>query len=968
MYLILASFLATTVAAATEFGAISDVGNLRKQKLDVFTSASTFFDKVQSVVTPEVTSDLLYDVLADSGDSDRPSRRLNQVDSSPPTPLSKCREYMLRYGNKSNQSHCNCKVYHLREDRKCSMCSFGYYGNECKKCEAVTATFGMQIGVSIVCIYFLFATMYYLYRPEPEVNMNRSNKIKTQASQVAGYMYGASLGHVLINQSQILSIAISGITWSPDLPPELTAVLITFTDVMSFDIPKLISSPECMAELSPFQKWMTSLITPWLFGLLFLLWYAVSRCYFSVKKKYDEAVVHTILQALTSVLLIGMFKTVVKTTFQMFDCNFSDENLLEKYHLKLMMDHRYGCFSNKVLPYQVMAGTVFLLWAVIPFMAIAFQLNLYKKKGTGELEKHMREDARFRITVGWSIKAYRLEQSEKNIKTVADLERTRNVILNGLARKKGLYWGQYSKPHQEYQHGTGKRRSAPVAAFRSATNIVTKLAYLWEVVNAVIKIGMIAGAELMLKQAFVWQMFVITSQIVLVYWVRPYADEIGNDTTIMFCVVQFLALVAKRTTRWERERVINTIPGINTTNTSSMANTSSVSPSPTNVGVPPGITVSGFVQIVFVAATFIALVIVLISFSKAVTAAANAEKKKKLQKQPKNNMTILERTLLLPIFLFAIWPGKKAISLGTKIVMAAEKKIHCLKCGNWVLQLCQASAAETNRRRKEVFSTESFNTFDGNVVMKIRCPKDKHAGSILTVVTQSGNKTNITIPQNIAPGGTFYYPLPMRSSLNIDNDAKHFENVSKFSETSALSKFKESPSGLQKQKRNDTFWNGGEKQERQTTLFKNKNPKVDESPLTIQAARNVGSKTKVVPFANSNGTEVNVEHDHYDHKAPALVEASRLEEVSNPTNFLETEYQSTQEKPTANRKPEGKTEGKTIKYWQVTWEGGMSVRSDAAINSRVIRLIGQDLLFKTVGKKRNKYTKDAKGIRWFHDR
>ena len=125
--------------AATAFGA-SDTGNMRKQNMVLLPGPTTFFDKLQRVITPEVKSEILPDFLAFD-----PRRRLNQVNISRPTPWIECRDHMLRYGNKSNQSHCNCELYHLREDRNCSMCTFGYYGNTCKKCEAVTATFGCKL-------------------------------------------------------------------------------------------------------------------------------------------------------------------------------------------------------------------------------------------------------------------------------------------------------------------------------------------------------------------------------------------------------------------------------------------------------------------------------------------------------------------------------------------------------------------------------------------------------------------------------------------------------------------------------------------------------------------------------------------------------------------------------------------------------------------------------------------------------
>ena len=186
------------------------------------------------------------------------------------------------------------------------------------------------------------------------------------------------------------------------------------------------------------------MVIPWIFGLLFLIWYLMARCHFIIQKKFDPTVIQIILNCLTTVLFIGMFKNVVGTCFDMFDC--------EKTTGRLMLDPRYFCFEANVLIYQIVSAVVFLLWAVIPFTAITIVLRRYKNKGHGELAAHLEEDPLFKIFVGWAIRKYRLEQSEHNHVKIVGLECKRQIILNGLMRGKmsGKFYRRYCYETHSY--------------------------------------------------------------------------------------------------------------------------------------------------------------------------------------------------------------------------------------------------------------------------------------------------------------------------------------------------------------------------------------------------------------------------------------------------------------------------------------------------------------------------------------
>ena len=119
-----------------------------------------------------------------------------------------------------------------------------------------------------------------------------------------------SLAGVVVGQMQIIKIVMSQISWSPELPRWLVDFVESLGSLLSINIPSFISSPECMAELQPLEKWSLNLAFPLVFVLVFILWYAVAKCHFKQTKKYDPEVIQTILAGAVNVLLIG--KSLVK--------------------------------------------------------------------------------------------------------------------------------------------------------------------------------------------------------------------------------------------------------------------------------------------------------------------------------------------------------------------------------------------------------------------------------------------------------------------------------------------------------------------------------------------------------------------------------------------------------------------------------------------------------------------------------
>ena len=330
---------------------------------------------------------------------------------------------------------------------------------------------------TIIVGYLFFCLLYYMFRPTSTAATNATKKNIKNKNNVAKIKdkSESSMGSVLINQMQIVALLLSSITWHPDIPLWLVNILTFLGDIFSIDFTGLLSSPDCMGgSMNPLNKWLLGIILPWCLASLFLLWYGFARCFFerARDKEYDAQVVETILQSAVQVLLIGLYTTVVKMCFKIFDCTTGG---------LLIMAPTYLC--KDVLVYQIIGGIIFIFWAIVPFTYIGIRLCRSKKNNT--LEKNMLENARFRILYGWAISKYKVHNS--------------------------------------------------------------RVAYLWEIFNAFVKISMAAGSEMMYgppmsSNRTIVHACTIASSLLLHGLVRPYKDEAGNIVVMLFCAVDLLGI------------------------------------------------------------------------------------------------------------------------------------------------------------------------------------------------------------------------------------------------------------------------------------------------------------------------------------------------------------------------------------------------------------------------------------------
>jgi hypothetical protein len=276
---------------------------------------------------------------------------------------------------------------------------------------------------------------------------------------------------------------------------------------------------------------------PWCLAFLFLMWYGFARCFFerAWDREYDEQVVETILQSAVQVLLIGLYTTVVKMCFKIFDCTTGG---------LLIMAPTYLC--KDVLVYQIIGGIIFIFWAIVPFTYIGIRLCHSKRNNT--LEKNMLENARFRILYGWAISKYKVH---------------------------------------------------------------SKVAYLWEIFNAFVKVSMAAGSGMMYgppmsNNRTILHAFIIALSLLLHGLVRPYKDKAGNIVVMLFCAVDLLGIFS---------------------------------------------TESAGMQIIYVVATFLVLLVVLTLAIRELKASLNVQMSNQHRSKNENEFTEYEKKLLCPFLI-----------------------------------------------------------------------------------------------------------------------------------------------------------------------------------------------------------------------------------------------------------------------------------------------------------------------------
>jgi hypothetical protein len=167
-----------------------------------------------------------------------------------------------------------------------------------------------------------------------------------------------------LNQIQILAILFGGIDWSPDVPPIFWNPLSFVFDFLSLDISGMLTSPECTMSLTIFKKWQLSMFIPAMLTGLFFVWYFVTGIYHVNSDNDTRFVVKVAIQmSFVEVFFIGIYISVMKTSFQIFNCS--------KYGT-LVMDPETKCdimYNNMVIT----GGFVFF-YGLFPYGILTYGL------------------------------------------------------------------------------------------------------------------------------------------------------------------------------------------------------------------------------------------------------------------------------------------------------------------------------------------------------------------------------------------------------------------------------------------------------------------------------------------------------------------------------------------------------------------------------------------------------------------
>ena len=144
---------------------------------------------------------------------------------------------------------------------------------------------------------------------------------------------------------------------------------------------------------------------------------------------------------------------------------------------------------SDALGYQLIGASVFFLWGCLPFLALGWNLIKYRRQGRGVLEEHMAESAEFNVTYGWAVKKYKTK---------------------------------------------------------------SYFAFLWEIQNALVKVLMVVGSELMYgpvadeltSNRTILHMGTISASLLMHILVRPYNDSMANVVVILFSSTSLVGVFA----------------------------------------------------------------------------------------------------------------------------------------------------------------------------------------------------------------------------------------------------------------------------------------------------------------------------------------------------------------------------------------------------------------------------------------
>ena len=302
----------------------------------------------------------------------------------------------------SLESMTNC--ISINQRCKCTKCKKGYYTNDCSKTCPEPAV--AIVTDSIAVFLAVWLTIAYLYFQNAKTDtteakdaandmqddvtkgQERGSEITEEGSSTAaGKMISQqrdaahaqarmftkaftqkvkALQRIIVARMQVLTAILASISWSPEVPKFLLDILKTLGGFFTFDVPGLLSSPDCLYDrstvetigvsnqtlatptggMTPIDKWYISLLLP--FGLMLLV--AIPTCFYRYKHKSNDLRPNGVNQydkdyermadgwnnVCTQLSVVWIFATVVTTCLTIVDCDKGTEG-------KLIMDPSLSC-------------------------------------------------------------------------------------------------------------------------------------------------------------------------------------------------------------------------------------------------------------------------------------------------------------------------------------------------------------------------------------------------------------------------------------------------------------------------------------------------------------------------------------------------------------------------------------------------------------------------------------------------
>ena len=275
----------------------------------------------------------------------------------------------------ANITQQNCKTFNSR--CQCSKCKTGFFTKDCSQtCPAPAVAVVVDFTFVILAVW---TTIAYLYFHNAEIEQTDSLKeteeaandlrgdanditeqglaiIEEGGSTAAGATAGAlmakqanaarvkaklfsqkftqkikSLQRIIVARMQVLTAILASIMWKPEVPKFVLDSLKRIGGFFTFNVPGLLSSPDCVfgagegegAAMTTINKWYISLFVP--FGVMLLV--AIPTFYYHKRHKADQNNKDYARMAdgwnnvCTQLSFVWIFATVVTTSLSILDCD-----------------------------------------------------------------------------------------------------------------------------------------------------------------------------------------------------------------------------------------------------------------------------------------------------------------------------------------------------------------------------------------------------------------------------------------------------------------------------------------------------------------------------------------------------------------------------------------------------------------------------------------------------------------------